>query len=130
MRLLVSGTRRAKTLHRPLIAARLRAIAGEYPPPYTILHGAAPGVDRLADALAVEWGWQVERFPADWDQHGRAAGPLRNQQMVEEGRPDFVAAFPAVDDGMRGGTGNLVDYATRAGLPCIVYPLHVRGEHR
>jgi hypothetical protein len=32
-------------------------------------------------------------FYADWDKHGRAAGPIRNQQMLDEGKPDLVVAF-------------------------------------
>jgi hypothetical protein len=35
---------------------------------------------------------------AEWERLGRKAGPIRNQRMLEEGKPDLVVAFP-------GGTG-------------------------
>lgn len=35
----------------------------------------------------------VRVFKADWDKHGKAAGPIRNQQMLDEGKPDLVLAF-------------------------------------
>jgi len=58
-----------------------------------IISGCAPG----ADTLALEWpearGIQVARFPADWNTHGRAAGPIRNQQMLDEGKPELVVSF-------------------------------------
>jgi len=58
-----------------------------------ILSGCAPG----ADTLGIEWaeakGIQVARFPADWNTHGRAAGPIRNQQMLDEGKPELVVSF-------------------------------------
>ena len=56
------------------------------------------GCARGADTLGIEWaearGIEVGRFPADWDTHGRAAGPIRNQRMLDEGKPDLVVAFP------------------------------------
>src|SRR5882672_7939224 len=59
-----------------------------------IIHGDAPGADQLADQWAVVNWVQVERYPADWKRLGRAAGPLRNQRMLAEGKPDLVVAFP------------------------------------
>lgn len=65
------------------------------------------GCARGADTLGIEWaearGIEVARFPADWNTHGRAAGPIRNQQMLEEGKPDLVVAFPG-----GGGTADMV----------------------
>ena len=39
------------------------------------------GADGLGEKLAAEMGWPVERYPADWQKHGKAAGPIRNRQM-------------------------------------------------
>lgn len=36
---------------------------------------------------------ELLRFPAKWNEHGKAAGPIRNQQMLTEGKPDVVFAF-------------------------------------
>lgn len=48
-----------------------------------ILHGAANGVDQLAERYARERNIPVISFPADWSLLGNKAGPIRNQQMVD-----------------------------------------------
>lgn len=80
-----------------------------------IIEGYATG----ADDLAREWGYghrdcAIISFPADWSRHGKAAGPIRNTRMIEEGRPDLVVAFP----GGR-GTANMVAQARAAGIEVI-----------
>ena len=83
-----------------------------YPKMGALMSGGAPG----ADTLAWEWGWarnfHCERYFADWKQHGRAAGPIRNQRMIDEGKPDLVVAFP----GGR-GTADMIKRAETAGVP-------------
>jgi YspA, cpYpsA-related SLOG family len=59
----------------------------------TLIHGGASGADRLAGDWAASRGIPVEFHPADWQRYGRAAGPIRNQQMLAE-KPDMVVAFP------------------------------------
>jgi hypothetical protein len=77
------------------------------------------GCARGADLLGIEWaeasGMGVARFPADWDTHGRAAGPIRNQQMLDEGKPDLVVACP----GGR-GTADMVRRTKAAGIELIL----------
>lgn len=77
-----------------------------------IVSGMAPGADILAAEWALRFGFPLHRFPADWRLHGRAAGPIRNQRMLDEGRPDVVIAFP----GGR-GTADMVRRAKNAGIP-------------
>jgi hypothetical protein len=101
---------------------------------YTIIHGACPtGVDAFADAWAktagVDWALasrpSVERFPADWEKHGKAAGPMRNQAMIDS-KPDVVIAFAWVASDMRiltPGTRDCVARALRAGLVVHVVPV-------
>lgn len=76
------------------------------------------GMARGADAFAAEWAEEHEiplhRFPADWDTHGKAAGPIRNQRMLDEGKPDVVVAFP----GGR-GTADMVRRAEAAGVKVV-----------
>ena len=57
-----------------------------------IIHGCARGADRIAGYTAKELGFKVEAFPAQWDLYGRAAGAIRNRQMLNT-KPDFVIAF-------------------------------------
>jgi hypothetical protein len=53
----------------------------------------ATDADTLAREFGEHKGIPVRTFPADWERHGRAAGPIRNRQMLEEGKPDLVVAF-------------------------------------
>lgn len=80
----------------------------------TIIHGAAKGADSLADQWAVVNWVPFEEYPADWEKYGRSAGHIRNQQMLDEGKPDVVIAFP----GGR-GTANMIERARKAGVEVI-----------
>jgi hypothetical protein len=96
---------------------------------WSILDGIGPpavseiisGMARGADAFAAEWarrfGFKLHEFHADWAAHGRAAGPIRNQRMIDEGKPDLVIAFP----GGR-GTADMVRRAKAAGIPVREVP--------
>jgi len=61
-----------------------------------IIHGNARGADSLADEWATDVGLTVIACPADWNKDGKAAGPIRNSQMLAMMNPerDFVIAFP------------------------------------
>lgn len=61
-------------------------------PNITIVHGCATGADYISGVVARELGYTVEEHPAKWDLHGRAAGPMRNRQMLDSGI-DHVIAF-------------------------------------
>lgn len=73
-----------------------------------ILSGHCSGVDLMAERYAAENGITLEIFPANWAKYGRAAGPVRNKQMVE--RADAVIAFW---DGKSKGTASLLQYAKK-----------------
>lgn len=68
-----------------------------------------------ADALAIRWAIRnrmpAENFPANWTAQGPAAGPIRNQEMLDEGKPDVVIAFPGGK-----GTADMVRKAKKAGV--------------
>lgn len=79
-----------------------------------IIQGGASGADALARDWAASRLVCYLNFAADWKKHGLVAGPIRNQRMIDEGRPDGCIAFP-------GGTGtaDMVRRARAAGLPVI-----------
>lgn len=79
-----------------------------------IISGGAPGADRLAESWANHNKVPLCVFPANWRFAGRAAGPLRNQAMIDHGKPDLVVAFP----GGR-GTADMVSRAKAAGVRII-----------
>lgn len=108
MRVLVCGGRDfndVEFIHRTLDAlSRLREFD-------VMIHGAAPGADSLAGAWAKHHNMPVEVYPADWQKYGKRAGPIRNAQMLREGKPDVVIAFP----GGR-GTAHMTMLAREAGV--------------
>lgn len=77
-----------------------------------IIHGAASGADTLAKEWAIKNSILDEPFPANWGRYGKAAGPFRNQKMLNEGQPHVVVAFP----GGR-GTANMIKQAEKHGIP-------------
>jgi len=107
MRVLVCGGR---DYHN---RSHVNAILSEIKPT-VIIEGGAKG----ADFLAADWARSnieadsLLTFHADWERNGKAAGPTRNQKMLDEGKPDLVVAFP----GGR-GTADMISRAIRAGVP-------------
>jgi len=81
-----------------------------------IIEGEARGADTIARNCAERMGLQVLKFPADWNKYGKAAGPIRNKQMIDEGKPDLVLAFYSEESKSR-GTKNTVTQALKAGIP-------------
>ena len=73
-----------------------------------IISGAAKGADSLGERYALERGYAVEHFPADWKKYGRAAGKMRNAQMA-----DIANALIAFWDGKSSGTKNMIDTAMK-----------------
>jgi len=87
--------------------------------PIIIIHGDARGADRIAHMMAHKKGCEIRPFPAQWHIHGRAAGPLRNQQMLDEGNPSMVIAFHN-DITNSKGTKDMVARAEKAGIPTVI----------
>ncbi|PDS97685.1 hypothetical protein CO659_12860 [Rhizobium sp. S9] len=78
-----------------------------------LIEGEADGLDRRAANWAFRRGVAVLPFPAMWKLLGKAAGARRNQQMIDEGQPDFALVFP-------GGTGT-ADMRRRLIAACIPF---------
>lgn len=53
------------------------------PPGTIIVHGACRGADNICAAVGEALGFIVRPYPTDWDRYPRAAGPIRNQQMID-----------------------------------------------
>jgi len=80
-----------------------------------ILSGHCRGVDKMAENYAMESGYLLEIYPAEWGKYGRAAGPKRNEEMVE--KSNAVIAFW---NGKSKGTENLIHIAKRKGITLFV----------
>jgi YspA, cpYpsA-related SLOG family len=79
-----------------------------------VIHGGARGADTLAGRWAASQKIHTSVYFADWERYGSKAGPRRNRQMLEEGKPDLVVAFP-------GGavTAHMVRIAKAAGCQVL-----------
>lgn len=81
----------------------------------TVVHGGASGADTLADIIASNLGFTIERYPAQWHRYGKKAGPIRNEEMVARGA-NIVLAFPAA---VSPGTKHCMTVARRAGITVV-----------
>jgi hypothetical protein len=76
-----------------------------------IIHGNARGADSLAKLWAITRGIPHLPYPADWNTHGKSAGPIRNREMLADSKPDGVVAFPGGK-----GTSDMVTISRAAGV--------------
>jgi hypothetical protein len=58
---------------------------------HLLLHGGARGADAAIGAAAQQLGWSSLVMPAHWQRHGRAAGPIRNRELLEQAVARAVA---------------------------------------
>jgi hypothetical protein len=111
---------------RPIIDAKLLESDADLEPFYLSVGDCPTGIDSAAKA----WWWDgrdrravapdsLKEFEADWKTHGRAAGPIRNQAMVDAGA-DYFLAF---NYNVSRGTADCVDRCRKAGIPGRVYGL-------
>ena len=133
MRILVTGDREwtdAKTMWDVLRFLPME-LCDDGPDGLTLIEGEARGADIMSriivDILIGEGAeyssdpvWvEVEKYPADWDGHGRAAGPIRNQQMLDSG-VDYVVGFHADITSSR-GTRDMLRRCASAGIAGRLY---------
>lgn len=82
-----------------------------------VIHGDARGADRLAAEIALDLGYSVKPYPANWDKYGKSAGPIRNQHMLDD-NPDIELAFAFHNDlGKSKGTKDMVERLKKAKVP-------------
>jgi hypothetical protein len=74
-----------------------------------VVSGGAKGADREGERWAEYHNIPIKKFPADWKQYGRKAGPMRNQQMAE-----YAQAVCLFEGGR--GTASMFNIATNEGL--------------
>jgi hypothetical protein len=85
----------------------------------TVMHGDCRGADKIAAAQALDLGFWVEAYPADWEMHGKRAGILRNLQMLDL-EPDVVLAFRRNGPASR-GTTHMIEAAKKRGVSVVVH---------
>lgn len=100
-RVCISGSRGFKNLHKIDYIIKTRISSNSI-----IVHGGAVGVDQRAEEVAKSIGIETEIWKPDWKKYGRAAGPIRNREMVRT--CDCLIAFW---DGNSKGTKSTIDAA-------------------
>lgn len=78
-----------------------------------VIDGQARGADTLGYLWAIAHHIPTKRFPANWDQYGRSAGPIRNIEMAQHGA-DLCVAFPGGS-----GTQHMIKTAKAHNIPVI-----------
>jgi hypothetical protein len=102
-----------------LVANTLRP----YAEPNTVLiHGDCIGLDRIAASVGGQLGFQIEPHPANWKKYGRAAGPVRNKEMIDRllrYKIRYMFAFHDCIEKSK-GTKNCVHQAKRMGVTATI----------
>ena len=80
-----------------------------------VVCGTAEGVDQCGQEWANEHGIPIRWFPADWEEEGKKAGPLRNERMAK-----YAEAAIIVWDGISRGTADMIVRAKRHKLKLFI----------
>jgi len=80
-----------------------------------IVSGGARGADKLGERYAKEIGLTPTVMKADWDEYGKAAGPIRNSQMAK-----YADALIAFHDGSSTGTSDMIKKARRENIHVLI----------
>lgn len=113
MRIMVTGSR--DWTDRKTIADAFMEVW----PGSTLIHGGCRGADTLAEEYFSAKRCPIDVYPAEWERDGFAAGPIRNQRMLEKGKPDVVYAFW---NGQSKGTLDAIRRAVNMGIKVEIYP--------
>lgn len=82
-----------------------------------IISGMAKGADTLAVEFADFYGITTLKFPADWNRYKNGAGPIRNQKMIDEGKPNLCIAFLMPNSR---GTRDMINRCLFEGIETII----------
>ena len=123
-RIVVTGSRAATRVHRRLMESELEAMDLCR---FHIAHGGQgrregtgcviSGADMLFDELARARGHRIEVYNAEWTRYGLAAGPIRNELMLDSFKPQAVLSFW---DGSSPGCEGCMRLARARGIPVRV----------
>ena len=112
MKVIVAGSRTATWAH-VIEAMRTAEFVKEIT---CVISGGARGADSHGEEVARRKGWEILRFPAQWDKFGKSAGYRRNEEMAEH-----ADALIATWDGLSPGTRHMIETARKKGLRLHVH---------
>lgn len=79
-----------------------------------IVSGCSGNIDKLGEQIGEDWGFPIIYCEADWDTHGKAAGPIRNRHMAS-----IADGLILVWDGVSKGSKNMKEEAIKKGLRVV-----------
>lgn len=85
-----------------------------------IVSGHCAGADQLGEQYARERGYPCKVFPANWEKHGRSAGPIRNSEMIQYASEVNVPIVVAFVSPRSKGTKDTVRKAQKKGFKVVV----------
>lgn len=88
-----------------------------------IVSGGAKGADYLGEVYAKEVGFNIKRFPANWEEYGKSAGYIRNEEMAK-----YADALIAFWDGKSKGTEHMINLAKKHNLKLRIYQYENNNE--
>ena len=117
MKVIIAGSRHMPYSMYPMIAEaarRFETMTGQK------ITEVVCGMARGADTFGMKWAMleanlPVAKFPADWEAHGKGAGPIRNKEMADYA--DGLIVF--IWDGSR-GSANMLQQMQNQNKPCYV----------
>ncbi|TXH09756.1 MAG: DUF2493 domain-containing protein [Spirochaetes bacterium] len=110
MKVIIAGSRKWKDISA--IRGLIIEFEFDHPKISEIVSGGADGADLIGEMLAREKGIPIKRFLPDWGRYGRAAGPMRNEQMAQ-----YAEALLLAWDGISAGSLSMLKSAQRHNLP-------------
>lgn len=111
MRIIIAGGRDFTNTGMAFIYLESLVKAGD-----VIISGHASGADMMGELYAQKNKLQCELYPADWEKYGRAAGPIRNEEMAKTA--DMLIAFW---NGKSRGTKSMIRLAKKHGCRVVVF---------
>jgi hypothetical protein len=85
-----------------------------------VVSGGSKGIDFLGELFAQSYDIHLKEFPADWETHNKAAGPIRNKQMAE-----YADALLLIWNGESKGSKNMKETMIKLGKP--VYEIIIKS---
>jgi hypothetical protein len=110
MKLIIAGSR-SLVLNDMIIYQQLKFF-NIYEKLTEVISGNAIGIDKSGERFATIYEIDLKRFPADWNTHGTAAGPIRNKQMAE-----YADALLLIWDGESRGSKNMKENMLKLDKP-------------
>nr|QBK87633.1 MAG: DNA recombination-mediator protein A [Marseillevirus LCMAC201] len=114
MKILIAGSRNytnRKKIHKVISALSQDTV---------VVHGDCRGADKIAASVATKLQLTVECYPADWKQYGKAAGPIRNQQMLDDNNIEKAIIFHECLEESK-GTKDMLSRLKKKGISVDIY---------